>query len=171
MGPAPAFEYGKSRVMREGRDATILAYGAMVSHALDAADLLAAENIFVRVVNARFASPIDREMVATAIHAGHPVLTVEDHSIAGGFGSAVLETAQDMGLSTEHIVRLGMPADRFIRQGTRAGQMAECGYDAAGIAVAAQEQLLKSGWRQPKPEPKRASAASTPREASTAKPA
>jgi 1-deoxy-D-xylulose-5-phosphate synthase len=169
LGPAPAFEYGKSRVVREGRDASILAYGATVSHALDAADLLAVDNIFVRVVNARFAAPIDREMVAAAMHAEHPVLTVEDHSIVGGFGAAVLETAQEMGLPTERIVRLGMPADRFIRQGSRAGQMAECGFDAAGIAAAVQEQLSKMGRRPRKVEPKRTVAASSQREQSTAK--
>jgi 1-deoxy-D-xylulose-5-phosphate synthase len=168
LGEAPVFEYGKSRLVREGRDASILAYGAAVSHALDAADLLAAENIFVRVVNARFAAPIDREMVAAAVNAGHPVVTVEDHSVAGGFGSAVLETAQDMGLSTGRIVRLGMPADRFIRQGSRAGQMAECGYDAAGIAATVQEQLAKSGWRQRKPEPKRPAVSSPKHEEPTA---
>lgn len=156
MGDAPPFELGKSRLMREGRDATILAYGAMVSHALDAADLLAADNVFVRVVNARFAKPIDADMVASALQAAHPVLTVEDHSIAGGFGSAVLETAQELGLSTERIVRLGMPADRYVRHGTRAGQMAECGIDAAGIAAAVLEQLSKSGRRPRKSEARRA---------------
>lgn len=155
LGEAPAFEYGKSRVVREGRDASILAYGAAVSHALDAAELLAADNVFVRVVNARFAAPIDAEMVAAALAAGHPVLTVEDHSVSGGFGAAVLEAAQEMGLPAEHITRLGMPADRFIRQGSRAGQMAECGYDAAGIAAAVQEQLAKSGWHPRRAESKR----------------
>ena len=150
MGDAPPFELGRSRLMRDGRDATILAYGATVSHALDAAELLATANIFVRVVNARFAKPIDSEMVATALAADHPVITVEDHSITGGFGSAVLETAQELGLPTERVVRLGMPADRFIRQGTRASQLAECGIDAAGIAAAVQEQLIKAGRRQHK---------------------
>lgn len=144
MGEAPAFELGRSRVMREGRDATILAYGASVRDALDAADLLAAESIYVRAVNARFAKPVDRDMVATAIKAGHPVVTVEDHSVAGGFGSAVLETAQELSLSVERIKLLGIPADRFIRHGTRAGQMAECGIDATGIAAAVHEQLART---------------------------
>ncbi|GMV95808.1 MAG: 1-deoxy-D-xylulose-5-phosphate synthase [Phycisphaerae bacterium] len=155
FGPAPAFELGKSRVMREGRDATVLAYGACVSHALDAADLLAAENVFVRVVNARFAKPIDEDMVTTAVRAGHPIVTVEDHSIAGGFGSAVIETAQQLGHPIDRIVRLGMPADRFIAKGSRAGQLAECGIDAAGIAAAVSEQLARTGRRAAAVPPRR----------------
>ncbi len=141
LGPCPAFELGRSRLLRDGDDAIILAYGAMVSHALDAGELLAADGANVRVVNARFAKPIDERMVAESLTAGVPVITVEDHSVVGGFGAAVLEAAQALRLPTEHLVRLGMPADRFIAHGSRAGQLAECGIDAAGIAAAVKEQL------------------------------
>ncbi len=147
LGEAPAFRLGESRLVQDGRDATILAYGAMVSHAIDAGELLAAEGVHVRVVNARFARPVDLQMVETALTAGHPVITVEDHSVAGGFGSAVLEAAQDLRLPTERLVRLGMPADRFIRHGTRAGQMAECGIDAAGIAAAVLQEISRTKAR------------------------
>ena len=145
LGEAPPFEPGRSRLVRKGNDATVLAYGSTVSHALDAADLLHGENISVRVVNARFARPIDREMVTTALLTDHPVITVEDHSVVGGFGSAVLETAQELHLPTERILRLGIPSDRFISHGSRAGQLAECGIDAAGIAAAIQKQLERQG--------------------------
>ena len=141
MGPAPAFELSKARIMRRGRDATILAYGATVSHALDAAELLATENISVRVVNARFAKPLDHKMLAAVLGADHPVVTVEDHSVVGGCGAAVLEAVQHLRLPTDRLVRLGMPADRFISHGTRAGQLAECGIDAAGIAAVVQREL------------------------------
>ncbi len=141
LGEAPPFVPGQARLLQDGRDATILAYGAAVSHALDAAELLAAEGLEVRVYNARFARPVDADMVRAAIAADHPVITVEDHSLAGGFGSAVLETAQELRLPADRIVRLGMPVDRFIRHGTRAGQLAECGIDAAGIAAAVQREL------------------------------
>ncbi len=144
LGQAPPFELGRSRLLRKGSDATILAYGATASHALDAADLLAGDNVFVRVVNARFAKPVDREMVAAALLADHPVLAVEDHSVVGGFGSAVLEAAQELCLPVHRIVRLGISADRFIRHGSRAGQLAECGIDAAGIAASVQRELEKS---------------------------
>jgi len=124
------------RVMCEGPDATILAYGTEVAPALEAASRLAAEDIFVSVVNARFAKPIDEDMVTTAITRGVPVTTVEEHSVAGGFGSAVLETANKLGLPTDGIVRLGLAAERFYTHGSRAGQLAEAGLDAASIATA-----------------------------------
>lgn len=136
LGDCPAFELGKSRIVLEGPDATILAYGAQVQYALAAADTLAGEDIFVGVVNARFAKPIDEDMVTTAITRGVPVITVEDHSTAGGFGSAVLESANRLGLPTDTIVRLGHAENHFYRHGSRAGQLAEAGIDAAGIAAA-----------------------------------
>ena len=147
LGASPEFQLGRSRLMREGRDATILAYGSGVADALAAADLLAEQDVFVRVVNARFAKPLDAAMVREALTAGGPTITVEDHSTTGGFGSAVLECAQELGLSAAGVVRLGIPADRFIRQGTRPGQLAECGIDPVGIAAAASEAL---GRRTPR---------------------
>ncbi len=134
----PPFELGRSRVLREGDDATILSYGAMVSHALAAAEMLSAAGIEAAVVNARFAKPVDAEMVESAFRDGTPVVTVEDHSVTGGFGAAVLETAQELGLPTPRMARLGLPPDRFVSHGSRAGQLAECGIDATGIAAAVQ---------------------------------
>lgn len=135
FGDAPPFFLGKCRVMCEGPDATILAYGGEVALALEAARRLAAEDIFVSVVNARFAKPIDEDMVTTAVTRGVPVVTAEDHCVAGGFGSAVLETANRLGLPTEGIIRLGLAAERFYEHGARAGQLAEAGIDAVGIAA------------------------------------
>lgn len=143
--PAPnclPFTMGRSRRLREGDDATVLCYGVTAA-ALAAAEMLAENGIEIAVVNARFAKPIDRVMVETAFAAGGPIVTVEDHSVSGGFGSAVLETAQELGLTAERIVRLGMPTDRFIAHGSRPGQMAECGIDATGIAATVQ-RLLES---------------------------
>lgn len=141
LGPCPPFELGRSRTVREGGDAIVIGYGATVSHALDASELLAADNISIRVINARFAKPIDEQMLVESLTAGIPVITVEDHSLAGGFGSAVLEAAQTLGLPTERIVRLGLPAEQFVSHGTRTGQLAECGIDAAGIAATVLEQV------------------------------
>ncbi len=142
-GRVPAFETGRSVVLREGVDAAILAYGSTCRAALDAAEMLAGDGIEVRVVNARFARPVDREMVRDALTRGGPVLTAEEHSVAGGFGSAVLEAAAEMGLSASHLTVLGMPRDRFIAHGPRAGQLAECGLDAAGIAAAVKDSLSR----------------------------
>ncbi len=141
MPDCPRFEMGKSRRLRDGDDATILSYGTTAGAALAAAEMLAHQGVEVGVVAARFAKPVDREMVRSALIGGRAAVTVEDHSVAGGFGSAVLETAQELGLDASRVVRLGMPVDRFVAHGSRSGQMAECGIDATGIAAAVQRLL------------------------------
>ncbi len=138
------FELGVSRRLREGDAATILAYGVTATAACEAAELLAADDIEVGVVNARFAKPVDRQMVHEAFAGSRPVITVEDHSISGGFGSAIIEAATEMG-PVGLFRRLGMPPDRFIAHGSRAGQLAEVGIDAAGIAASVQELTESSG--------------------------
>jgi len=135
LGAAPPFHLGKSRVVREGADATILAYGSIVVPALKAAERLAKEDLYVSVVNARFAKPLDEDMVTTAITRGRPVITVEEHSVVGGFGSAVLEAANRLGLPTDGIIRLGLAAERFYEHGSRGEQLAEAGLDEVGIAA------------------------------------
>ena len=135
LGEPPPFHLSKCRVMREGPDAAILAYGSMVAPSLAAAALLEQQDLFVSVVNARFAKPVDEDMVTTAVTRGVPIITVEEHSVSGGFGSAVLDTANRLGLPTDAIVRLGMAAEKFYEHGGRAAQLAEAGIDAAGIAA------------------------------------
>lgn len=137
------FELGKSCRLRSGDDATILCYGVTAIEGLAAADLLSAGGVEVTVINARFAKPVDRNMVREAFTSDAPVITVEDHSIAGGFGSIVLETAAELGVTNPRVIRLGIPQDRFIAHGSRAGQLAECGFDATGIAAAV-HTLLES---------------------------
>ncbi len=141
----PRFELGVSRRLRYGQDATILCYGVTTIYAMAAAEILAENGIEMGVVNARFAKPVDQNMVTEAFVPGHLVITVEDHSVAGGFGSAVLETAQDMGLDASRMIRLGMPADRFVAHGSRAGQLGECSLDASGIAATIQSVLQGNG--------------------------
>jgi 1-deoxy-D-xylulose-5-phosphate synthase len=130
---AQEWQVGKSRLLREGPDATLIAYGSLVQNALAAAEELAGEGIDVAVVDARFCKPIDGDMLTRALKPGHPVLTIEDHSLQNGFGTAVLEYAVGHHLPTENITRLGMP-DRLIAHATRKEQLAEVGLDAAGIA-------------------------------------
>lgn len=149
----PPFVLGVSRKLRDGDAATILAYGTATWAALEAAEMLAIDDVEVAVVNARFARPIDRDMVAAAYETGRPVVTVEDHSVSGGFGSAVLEAAQEQGLDAGSTVRLGLPADRFVAHGSRAGQLAEVGIDATGIAAAV-IRLLECGPRPYRPSPR-----------------
>ncbi len=144
----PPFELGKSRTLRDGEAATLLCYGATASHALAAAEMLSSEGIEVGVVAARFVKPMDEAMVHDALVGGQPVVTVEDHSVSGGFGSAVLETAQKLGLDASKLVRLGLPEDRFVAHGSRAGQLAECSLDATGIAATLLRLLDKGASRR-----------------------
>ena len=141
----PRFAVGRSRRLRDGDDATILCYGTVCHDALAAAEMLSTGGVEVGVVNARFALPIDAGMVRAAFSGGKPVVTVEDHSVAGGFGSAVLESAQSLGLGAGHMLRLGIPQDRFIAHGSRAAQLADCGFDATGIAAAVQSLVDAPG--------------------------
>lgn len=166
---SPRFQLGRSRRLRDGGDATILCYGVTGGISLAAAELLSEAGIEVGVVNARFAKPIDREMVREAFECGSPVLTVEDHCVAGGFGSAVLEAAQELGLSGPRVLRLGIPEDRLISHGSRSGQLAECGIDATGIATAVQS-VVESGRTMPARDVLRPRSVVDARAASTVRP-
>jgi 1-deoxy-D-xylulose-5-phosphate synthase len=137
-GPSQAIELGRSEIVRWGRDGLILCLGTLLTDCLKAADLLEAEGLEVGVVNARFAKPLDREIIERALRECGFVLTVEEGCLMGGFGSAVLEAASDMSLDTSRIRRLGIP-DRFIEHGERSELLADLGLDAAGIAAACRE--------------------------------
>ncbi len=130
--PEP-FALGKAALLAEGSDLAILAYGFPANHALAARDELARQGRSIAVYDARFAKPVDAELIEKLIRAGVPILTVEDHATIGGFGTAVLEAAAQAGLDTRGIHRLGLP-DRFIHQAGRGDQLNEAGIDPAGIA-------------------------------------
>jgi 1-deoxy-D-xylulose-5-phosphate synthase len=144
---AQEWQVGRSRVLREGTDATIIAYGALAQNAMLAADTLSADGIAVGVVDARFCKPIDVEMLARVIKPGHAVITVEDHSLQNGFGSAVTEFAVAHHLSTQDITRLGMP-DRLIAHASRKEQLAEVGLDPAGIARSVRDAIRAAAARK-----------------------
>jgi 1-deoxy-D-xylulose-5-phosphate synthase len=131
---------GTSRTLRAGTDITLIAYGAIAQNVLLAADELIAEGVSVEVIDARFCKPLDGEMLARVLTAGRPVLTVEDHALQNGFGSAVIEHAVAHNLPTAMITRLGMP-DRLIGHATRKEQLAEVELDPAGILKSAREAL------------------------------
>jgi 1-deoxy-D-xylulose-5-phosphate synthase len=136
------WELARGRVLREGRNAVILCYGALAPNALAAADELAGEGLAVGVVDARFCKPIDGRMIECAIAGGSAVLTLEDHSLQNGFGSAVLEYAVSRNMPTDRITRLGMP-DRLIAHATRQQQLAEVGLDPAGIARSVRDAVRR----------------------------
>jgi len=136
VGECPPFETGKARplIETETPDAAILSYGALAANCLEAVEILGREHR-VSVYDARFAKPVDRQLIRTLLGAGVPVVTVEDHALMGGFGSAVVEAASDMGLNAGLVTRLGIP-DSWIYQDSRGAQLEEAGLDAASIARA-----------------------------------
>ncbi len=86
-----SFVIGKANVMREGTDATIIACGIEVSEGLKAAEILAKENIHVKVVNMHTIKPIDEECIIQSAKETGAIVTAEEHQVAGGLGSAVAE--------------------------------------------------------------------------------
>ncbi|MHC5002990.1 MAG: 1-deoxy-D-xylulose-5-phosphate synthase [Planctomycetota bacterium] len=130
----PPFELGKARALTEHADpdVALFAYGTMAISALEAADQLAG-GYRVNVYDARFARPVDVELLSDLIGRGVPVVTVEDHGLEGGFGSCVIDACHEAGLDTRLVTRMGVPC-RWIYQGSREEQLEEAGLDAASIA-------------------------------------
>ncbi|MEM5015601.1 1-deoxy-D-xylulose-5-phosphate synthase [Metabacillus indicus] len=121
---------GTWEVIRPGTDAVILTFGTTIEMALEAAESLAKKDLSVRVVNARFIKPLDESMLAEIFEEKLPVLTIEEAVLQGGFGSAVLEFAQENGYSDAVIDRMGIP-DRFIEHGSVGKLLDEIGLTAA----------------------------------------
>ena len=101
----------------EQQDCVILAYGTAVAPAEQAAKELAAQDIHVAVVNARWAKPLDEELITRLAKETRRIVTVEDHMLAGGFGCAVLELLEAHGLLSEVDIRLIGYPDKFIEHG------------------------------------------------------
>jgi 1-deoxy-D-xylulose-5-phosphate synthase len=136
-----AITLGQSETLRCGNDGTIVAYGAMLEQALEAADLLADE-LDLTVINARFVKPLDQAMVSQTLTSGRFVVTVEEGCAMGGFGSAFLEEASSQGLDTRCLRRLALP-DRFIEHGERTELLDACGLSPAGIADTCREMAQR----------------------------
>ncbi|HEY0591919.1 MAG TPA: 1-deoxy-D-xylulose-5-phosphate synthase, partial [Thermoanaerobaculia bacterium] len=107
---------GKGEVMREGSDATIFAIGNEVWPAVHAAEILEKEGIRVAVVNGRFIKPLDDELIRRFCTHGAKIVTVEEGSLAGGFGSAIQERCEQLGLGGFDIHRIGIP-DEYVSHG------------------------------------------------------
>ena len=140
--PVPAIEWpagapvavGKGELLRDGGGAALVAYGAMVERAWQAAALLAERGVEAAVVNARFAKPVDAALLA-GLGARVPLLvTLEDHAVQGGFGSAVLEALAGEGGCWARVACLGI-GDAFVEHGERAALLEGLGLSAEGIAA------------------------------------
>ncbi len=146
---------GEAVVRRDGGDVAIMAVGKMVGVALDAARRLESEGISASVVDARFVKPLDPRLAEIAArHRG--VVTVEDGTTVGGFGSAVAELLAAAGTPVP-VRRLGIP-DRFVEHGAQGLLLASLGLDPEGVASAAAE-VLACGPSRPATSPRRAPAA------------
>jgi 1-deoxy-D-xylulose-5-phosphate synthase len=123
---------GKAEILRRGGSGTVWAAGVTVPPTLEAAERLARDGIELTVVNARFVKPLDRELLASQLADGGRVATVEEHALAGGFGSAVLEAIAEMGLEGIETLCLGIP-DRFVPHGSQQTLLHSLGLDAGGL--------------------------------------
>jgi 1-deoxy-D-xylulose-5-phosphate synthase len=108
---------GKAELLRNGNDLAILALGHGVHPSLEVAHELEKEGISAAVVNARYVKPIDRDLILQLARKTRRLVTVEEHVLQGGFGSAVLEVLEEEGLFGVEVKRIGLP-DLFIEHGS-----------------------------------------------------
>ncbi|MBI4583602.1 MAG: 1-deoxy-D-xylulose-5-phosphate synthase [Planctomycetes bacterium] len=131
---------GKGEILAEGEEVALLGYGSMVEICWQAAQELRARGHEVTVANARFAKPLDLDLLRLLAKRHSILITAEEHALNGGFGSMVLEAGTDHDLPFGKIVRLGVP-DRFVTFGARNKLLAECGLDVPAV-VRTVERLL-----------------------------
>jgi len=124
---------GKAELLREGRDLLIIAIGSMVMPSLLASEIIAKDGISAAVVNARFVKPLDIDLITTLAEEIRCILTVEENTVLGGFGSSVLEALMESGIYDVRIGMLGIP-DIFIKHGSQDLLRRELSLDGEGIA-------------------------------------
>jgi 1-deoxy-D-xylulose-5-phosphate synthase len=139
--PLTEIPIGVSETLREGDDLVIVAYGHPTNAALKAAELLAADGIEATVIDARFAKPLDADRLLALGTRIPRFVTVEEHVVAGGFGSAVGELFQERGVSVE-IEMIGIP-DEHVDHGAQSLWRHHYGLDAEGIA-----RKVRARWPQ-----------------------
>jgi len=130
--PSAPIEYGKGELLLDGEDVLIVAYGPMVMLCLEAIKFLEKKGVRPALINARFAKPLDMELIQRWMVGKKLLVTVEEHALAGGFGSAVAEQLAEIPFQAK-LVRLGVE-DRFIQQGTRKELLEILGLNPRGIA-------------------------------------
>lgn len=132
---------GKGEVVREGSDLALVAYGSEVYPALEAALKLASEGIQAEVINARFAKPLDEDLLLQLAYRHSKIVTLEEGSLAGGFGSAVLEFYEKKALlSRLETHSIGIP-DEFVEHGSQPGMRHRYKLDAEGIVRQVHERF------------------------------
>jgi 1-deoxy-D-xylulose-5-phosphate synthase len=137
---ATPVELGKAEVYDWGEDGCFIVYGTLFPACVQAAERLKGEGLHVGVINARFCKPLDRDVILKAVEQLPAVIAVEEGTLEGGFGSAVLEAANAAGLDTRSVVRLGLP-DQFVEHGERGELLASLGLDVNGMCKAMRTAL------------------------------
>jgi len=137
---------GQAELLREGSQLLIIGFGPIVMRGMAAAEQLAAEGWSVAVVNARFAKPLDRQLIVEQAHGKQLVVTLEESVASGGFGSAVLEVLNEAGLGDQALRQLpvriiGLPADRFVDHGSVVDLRRVLRLDSEGIVDQIRETL------------------------------
>jgi 1-deoxy-D-xylulose-5-phosphate synthase len=145
---------GKGEILREGSDLLFVGFGPIVARAVKAADLLAVDGWSIAVVNARFAKPLDEELILRQARGKKLVVTFEESVVSGGFGSGVLEAFETARLGDESLrhvpVRiLGIPGDRFVDHGSVADLRRLLRLDGSGLAAQVRETLAELGVPAP----------------------
>jgi len=141
-----AIPVGRGEVLREGRDLLFVGFGPIVARALEAADALESEGWSIGVINARFAKPLDGQLILDAARAKRLIVTFEESVTTGGFGSGVLELLEEARLTDpayrEVAVRvIGIPGDRFVDHGSVADLRRLLRLDPAGLASQVRDTL------------------------------
>ncbi|MFH2065271.1 MAG: 1-deoxy-D-xylulose-5-phosphate synthase [Pseudomonadota bacterium] len=139
--PQP-LDIGKAEVLRHGKDILILAIGRCVSDALKAEEILTERGLGVSVVNCRFVKPIDSDLIGRMAAEIPRIITIEEHMLHGGFGSAVLECLADAGVNNCLVRRIGI-ADTFVGHGPQDLLRSKYRIDSSAIIHAAEELLRK----------------------------
>jgi 1-deoxy-D-xylulose-5-phosphate synthase len=129
-----SIEIGKAEIRRQGKKIAILAFGSMLTPSL-----AAAEELDATVANMRFVKPLDVDLVMQLANSHDLIVTVEENTVMGGAGAAVIEALQAM-RKNNNVLCLGLP-DTFIEHGIHETMLAECGLDAKGIKAAIEKRL------------------------------
>jgi 1-deoxy-D-xylulose-5-phosphate synthase len=145
-GPLKEIPIGRGEVLCEGQDVALVGLGYGVPIAREAARLLEAEGITSTVVNARYAKPLDEELLLGIARRHARVVTVEEHVLQGGFGSAVLELYERTGVAGATVKRIGLP-DEFIEHGAQRLLRQRYGITPEGVVRAVRTVLEKTPSR------------------------
>ncbi|MEO8469241.1 MAG: 1-deoxy-D-xylulose-5-phosphate synthase [Chloroflexota bacterium] len=145
-----AIPVGQAEVLREGRDVLFIGFGPIVHRMEEAADALMSDGWSVASINARFAKPLDRQLILDQARGKQLVVTFEESVVTGGFGSAVLETIEaarmtDPALRAVPVCIVGIPGDRFVDHGSVADLRRVLRLDASGLEGQVREALRVIG--------------------------